>query len=100
MLRFNERTRETPGDVTLQLKRTDNETWRGLIRRTKSGQVEAELFGSVAPEELLAAEMANEAAQPEKTLPTVCPDCSAPLPPIFKGMKQIECDYCGALINL
>ncbi len=98
--RFSERTRETPGDVTLQLKGADNETWRSLIQRVKTGQIEAELFGSAAPEEHLASEIEYEAAQPERTLPTVCPNCSAPLPPIFKGMKQLECDYCGVRVNL
>ncbi len=40
------------------------------------------------------------ATTPPKELPTVCPNCSAPLPPIFKGMKQVVCDYCGTIINI
>ncbi len=99
-LRFSERTRETPGDVTLQLKDTDNESWRALIRKAKTGQIDNERYGAPAPEQQLAATIEQEATTPPKELPTVCPNCSAPLPPIFKGMKQVACDYCGTIINI
>ncbi|MBN1248099.1 MAG: zinc ribbon domain-containing protein [Anaerolineae bacterium] len=99
-LRFSERTREIPSDVTLQLKGSDNDTWRSLIRQVKSGQIDSDRFGAPAPEELLTEEVTQEAAAPEKELPTVCPNCNAPLPPVFKGMRQVTCDYCGTVINL
>jgi hypothetical protein len=99
-LRFNERTRDTPSDVTLQLIGTDNETWSSLIRRAKSGQIDAERFGAPPPEEQLAAEIEAEVMETEKELPTQCPNCNAPLPQVFKGMKQIECEYCGAVVNI
>ncbi len=99
-LRFSERTRELPGDITLQLKGADNETWRSLIRSAKSGQIDGERFGAPAPEEKLAAAVEQEATEPEKELPTVCPNCAAPLPAIFKGMKQVTCDYCGTTTNI
>ncbi len=99
-LRFSERTRDTPSDVTLQLKGTDNETWHGLIKRAKSGQIDRERFGAAAPAEQLAAELESEAAAPDKELPTACPNCNAPLPPIFRGMKQVTCDYCGVQVNI
>jgi hypothetical protein len=99
-LQFSERTRELPGDITLKLKNADNETWRSLIRRVKSGQIDGDRFGAPAPEEKLAAAVEQEASEPEKELPTVCPNCSAPLPAIFKGMNQVSCDYCGTTINL
>lgn len=99
-LRFNERTRELPGDITLQLKGSDNDSWRLLIRKAKSGQIEGDRFGAPAPEEKLAEEIEQEAVEPDKELPTVCPNCNAPLPPIFKGMQQVTCDYCGAVTNL
>ena len=36
----------------------------------------------------------------EKELPTKCPSCNAPLPPIYKGMQQVECEYCGTAVNI
>lgn len=99
-LRFHERTRELPSDVTLQLKGTDNDTWRALLRKAKSGEIEKDRFGAPAPEVALEKEIEAETAEPEKELPTVCPNCNAPLPQIFRGMKQVRCDYCDAVINL
>jgi hypothetical protein len=99
-LRFSERTRDTPGDVTLQLVGADNETWTSLIRRTKSGQIDAERFGAPPPEEQLVAEIEAEVKESDEELPTQCPNCNAPLPQVFKGMKQLECDYCGAVVNI
>ena len=99
-LRFSERTRETPGDVVLELKGVDNETWRSLIKRAKTGEIEADRLGAPSPQEQLETEIAQESASPEKELPTACPTCNAPLPPIFKGMKQVTCEYCGTVINI
>ena len=99
-IRFSERTREIPGDITLQLQGTDNETWRSLIRRAKSGQIDGDRFGAPAPDEQLSAQLEQESTEPEKELPTVCPSCNAPLPPIFKGMSQVTCEYCGATTNI
>ena len=99
-LRFNERTRDTPSDATLQLVGADNETWTSLIRRAKTGQIDAERFGAPPPEDQLAAEIEAEVSEPDKELPTQCSSCNAPLPQVFKGMKQIECEYCGAVVNI
>ncbi|HQH37907.1 MAG TPA: hypothetical protein PLH19_05150 [Anaerolineae bacterium] len=100
-LRFAERTRELPGDVTLQLKGgATNEEWLKMIRQAKSGQLAADLFGAPTPQEQLTAKIATEAAAPPTALPTRCPNCNATLPPIYQGMKQVECQYCGALINI
>jgi hypothetical protein len=99
-LRFSEQTREIPSDITLQLKGADNDSWRTLIRRAKTGQIDADRFGAEAPEERLAEEVSEELAETEGELPTACPNCSAPLPPIFKGMKQVVCDYCGTTVNI
>lgn len=99
-LRFSERTRETPGDVVLELKGVDNETWRSLIKRAKTGEIEADRLGAPSPQEQLETEIAQESTSPEKELPTACPTCNAPLPPIFKGMKQVTCEYCGTVINI
>ena len=99
-LRFSERTRDLPSDVTLQLKGADNDAWRTMIRRAKSGQMDVERFGAPPPDESLAAEIEQETAAPAKELPTVCPNCNAPLPAVFKGMKQVSCDYCGTTVNI
>lgn len=102
-LHFNERTRNLPSDAVLELKGgADNDTWRGMIRRVKSGQIDSERFGAPPPQERLAAEVEAEVAAAEagKELPTRCPSCGAPLPPIFKGMQQISCDYCGTIVNI
>jgi len=100
-LRFAERTRELPSDATLHLKGgATNEEWLKMIRQAKSGQVEADLFGAPTPQEQLAAKIEAESTAPPAELPTRCPSCNAVLPPIYKGMKQVECGYCGTLINI
>ncbi len=100
-LSFVERTRELPGDVTLHLKGgATNEAWLALIRQVKSGQIAADRFGAPAPQQVLAAQAEAEAAKPTAELPTRCPACNAKLPPIYKGMKQVECEYCGMVVNI
>ncbi|MGC9395238.1 MAG: hypothetical protein ACP5J4_10320 [Anaerolineae bacterium] len=100
-LSFVERTRELPSDATLHLKGgATNEAWLTLIRQVKSGQIAGDLFGAPSPQEQLAAEAEAEATEPEAELPTRCPSCNAALPPIYKGMKQVECQYCGTIINI
>ena len=90
-LRFTERTRDLPGDVTVRLKGSTNETWTSLIRRAKTGQLDTERIES--PEE----EGGEEISSAE--LPTVCPNCGGKLPPIFKGMHEVTCEYCGTLVR-
>lgn len=104
-LRFPERTRELPSDVVLHLQGgATNEEWRSLIREVKSGQIATDMFGAPTPQEQLAAEVEAEAeaeaAGEEKELPTKCPSCNATLPPIYKGMQQVECEYCGTVVNI
>lgn len=100
-LGFVERTRELPSDATLHLKDgATNEAWLTLIRQVKSGKIAADLFGAPSPQELLAAQTEAEAVVPAAELPTRCPSCNAALPPIYKGMKQVECQYCGTVVNI
>lgn len=100
-LRFTERTRELPSDATLQLKGgAENDTWRTLIRNTKSGQIDTDRFGAAAPQKKLAEETQAEAEAPPTELPTQCPNCNATLPQIYKGMKQVACEYCGTTVNI
>jgi len=97
-LRFSERTRELPSDVTLEIKDSTNEEWSALIRKVRSGQIDAERVGAPAPEE--AATAAEAPDQAPKVIPTKCPGCGAQLPPVYKGMTQVICDYCGTVVPL
>ncbi len=100
-LRFAERTRELPSDTTLHLKGgATNEEWLALIRRVQSGQIAADMVGAPPPQAHIAAAVQAEAVAEPANLPTRCPNCNAALPPIYKGMKQVECAYCGMLVNL
>jgi uncharacterized Zn-finger protein len=62
-----------------------------LIRRVKTGQLDAERVE--APE----GEAGEEISSAD--LPTVCPSCGGKLPPIFKGMHEVTCEYCGTLVR-
>jgi len=96
-LRFSERTRETPGEITLQLKHTDNDAWVEKIHRVQSGKIDL-----ARPDQEIPQPAAGESdlSQEDQEVPTICPNCSAPLPPAFKGMQQLACDYCGTVVNL
>lgn len=101
-LRFRERTRELPGDVTLRLKGTDNETWQGLIKRVQSGEIEAERYDAQAPAEAggeAAAAPPEAAATPAAEIPSKCPSCGAQLPTVYKGMREIKCEYCDTVVR-
>ncbi|MBN1486398.1 MAG: hypothetical protein JW981_02075 [Anaerolineae bacterium] len=95
ILSFAERTRELPGDVTLKLQDATNEEWTALIRQVKTGQVEAERLGVAQQGEQAAAQVTEG-----KEIPTKCPSCGAKLPPVYKGMTSVECNYCGTVISL
>jgi uncharacterized protein YoxC len=96
-LRFHERTRETPGEITLRLKHMDNDAWVEKIHRVQSGKIDLARADRDVPQ-TTAAEAAP--AEEGQDVPTICPNCSAPLPPAFKGMQQLTCDYCGTVVNL
>jgi archaellum component FlaC len=97
-LRFSERTRDLPSDVTLRLKGSTNEQWQSLIDRVRDGEIVQDRYDYAEPE---GAE-AQTAAPPEqeKEIPTVCPNCNAQLPPAFKGMQELTCEYCGTTVRL
>lgn len=97
-LRFSERTRDLPSDVTLRLKGSTNEQWQNLINRVRNGDIEQDRYDYAEPE----GDAAQAAAppEPEKEIPTVCPNCNAQLPPAFKGMQELTCEYCGTTVRL
>ncbi len=96
-LRFHERTRDTPGEITLQLKHIDNDVWVEKIHRVQSGKIDLARPNREVPQPTGAD---SEAPEEDREIPTICPNCSAPLPPAFKGMQQLTCDYCGTVVNL
>jgi hypothetical protein len=95
-LRFSERTRDLPSDVTVQLKGATNEAWQALINRVRSGEIVKDRYDYAEPE----GEADAAPPEPEKEIPTVCPNCNAQLPPAFKGMQALTCEYCGTTVRL
>jgi hypothetical protein len=78
-------------DVTLRLRGADNEEWAGLIGRVRSGEISEE---RTRPKEEAVAEAARE-------VPTKCPTCGATLDmAVVRGMREVKCEYCGAVIRL
>lgn len=101
-LRFKERTRELPSDVTLQIKSATNEEWQSMIKRVQSGDIDSERAGAGggAHSEPSAAPAPPPApATPAAEIPTKCPTCGGQLPTIFKGMHELTCEYCGSKVR-
>lgn len=75
----------------LRLQGADNEEWAALIGRVKSGEIDKE---RTQPKD----EAVVEAA---RSVPTKCPTCGATLSvEIVRGMREINCEYCGSVIRL
>jgi len=97
-LRFTTRTegRDVSQARLRLLKGADNQAWVGKIQQTQRGELrpvggESGSSGA-APDP-------GDAATPQE-IPTHCPSCGALLTtPIVKGMQEIRCDYCGAIIR-
>ncbi len=69
----------------------DSDPWQGLIGRVKSGDIAGE---RTTPKDKAAVEAA-------RTAPTKCTNCGALLTQIIvKGMTEIKCEYCGAVMRL
>jgi len=106
-LRFRERSRELPGDVTLQLKGVRNEDWQTLIKRVQNGEFEAERYdlhpvgggAAGAPAGVAAPPPPTAPATPPAEIPTKCSNCGGQLPTVYKGMREIACDYCGTIVR-
>jgi hypothetical protein len=80
-----------PYPQMLMSLRGDAEDWKGLITRVITEDLERERVAGESQE------------QQEPATPTVmrCSGCGATLTvPIVKGMKSIQCEYCGTVIRL
>ncbi len=77
--------------ATLRLLGAENEDWARLIGRVKSGEIKKE---RTKPKD-------REAVEAAQAAPTKCPTCGATLSvEIVRGMREINCEYCGSVIRL
>ncbi len=69
----------------------DSDNWQALIGHARSGEIAGE---RTIQKEKAAIEAARSA-------PTKCTTCGARITqPVVKGMNEIKCEYCGALMRL
>jgi hypothetical protein len=69
----------------------DSDAWQALIGRVKSGDIAGE---RTVPKDKAAVEAARAA-------PTKCTTCGATITQaVVKGMTEIKCEYCGAIVRL
>jgi len=74
----------------------DNEKWAARIKQVQRGDLAREAVALARPEGASA-----EAAETPREIPTRCPACGALFTqPIVKGMKELRCEYCGAVVRL
>jgi hypothetical protein len=93
-LTFARNTADVPKEVTLRfLDYADNELWEELIALTKTGAIETQKI-----EGAVSADTSRPTIHP--VAPTQCPGCGGQLLEVFKGMHQIECEFCGTRVNL
>ena len=97
-LGFREYNSGLHGDVTLRLEDATNEEWAGLIKRVRSGEIEADRYDT--PARGVATPAASAPPSPPKEIPTKCPACGGKLPPLVKGMREIVCEYCDTSVRL
>ncbi len=92
MLTFADDVRDAPEKVTVRFRKySDNEAWaETLLPYVKSGKI--------AEERIDVTESSTEFDT--SNLPTICPTCKAPLPKIYRGMHQVECEFCGTAVNV
>ena len=84
------------GSATLRLLGgADNEAWAARIKQVQRGDF--------APEAALeaASDATADATTPQREIPTHCPSCGALFTQsIVKGMQELRCEYCGAVVRL
>jgi hypothetical protein len=90
-LTFADDVKDAPEKVTVRFRKySDNEEWaKTLIPYVKSGKIAGERLDVVESAEF---DTAN--------LPTTCPNCLAALPKIYRGMHQVECEFCETVVNI
>jgi len=85
--------RDLPPTITLKLEGgARNEEWAQRIEMVRTGQIAA--FAPPGAQPTVADTIAYENA------PTQCPRCGGKLPPVYKGMTQLTCEYCGTVVPL
>lgn len=91
-LTFADDAKDVPETVNLRFrKHSDNEEWADtLLPYVMSGEIGQEMVGG--EEETADFDTSN--------LPTTCPNCHATLPKIYRGMHQVECEFCGTTVNI
>ncbi|MDO9085638.1 MAG: hypothetical protein Q7U53_05460 [Anaerolineaceae bacterium] len=78
-------------NAQFHLQNQDCEDWKTLINKTLSGDFDKNRIEQVDQEIL----------DKVKNAPTICPQCSATINvQILRGMDQISCQFCGAIIKL
>ena len=99
-LNFNRDAKDVPDEITMRfLDYADNEMWEKLIEQVKSGRIESDKYsGAVAEAEH--SDAASQSSSSTLDVPTNCTSCGGKLPTAFKGMQQLECEFCGHVINL
>lgn len=97
-IEFDDKAKDVPRKVLMHLTEgTENEAWRALIMRVKTGDIESGRWKPGGNSAEPPAQSAPAAAAP---IPTVCPGCGASLPPVFKGMNRINCEFCGTVVAI
>lgn len=85
--------RDIPPTLTLKLEGgARNEDWAQRIEMARTGQLEAYVSE--------AAVQAETDTIAYDQVPTECPRCKGQLPPVYKGMTQVTCEYCGTVVPL
>lgn len=91
MLEFRFDADASLNSALLMLRGADNDIWLRLIGRVKSGEIDNER--TEAKDE--------EVIEKARSAPTECSGCGASLDvEIVRGMREIECPYCGKVIRL
>jgi hypothetical protein len=77
-------------ELILEVKNADCKWYVQQLNRAISGEIAKER----------AIPVDQEAAEKVSSAPTACPTCGSTLPAVVRGMTEITCQYCGAVIRL
>ena len=91
MLELGFSSKANLNSALLRLRGADNDEWDRLIGRVKSGDIAKERTQ----------EKDQEAIEEARSAPTKCPSCGGDLDVnIVRGMREINCPFCGTVIRL